>query len=141
MADKSSQTLQALTYKGVRGMEGVKTTSIALGEREVKIAMVSGLKNAADLIRGMQSGDPECRFDFVEVMACPGGCVNGGGQPPAPATEAADRGKGLYAADKLCSIKRSEENPLMMSLYNDILKGRVHELLHVHYHHKEEIDA
>jgi NADH-quinone oxidoreductase subunit G len=140
VADKSSQTLQALTYTGVRGMEGVKTTTITLGEREVKIAMVSGLKNAADLIRGIQSGKPEYHFDFVEVMACPGGCVNGGGQPPAPAVEATDRGKGLYAADKLCSIKRSEENPLMMNLYNDILKGRVHELLHVHYH-KEEIDA
>jgi NADH-quinone oxidoreductase subunit G len=138
VADKSSHTLQSLTYKGVRGMEGIKTTSIVLGEREVKIAMVSGLKNASQLIRGIQSGESEYRFDFVEVMACPGGCVNGGGQPPAPAAETAERGRGLYAADKLCGIKRSEENPLMMNLYNDILKGRVHELLHVRYHQEEE---
>ena len=139
-SDKSSQALRALSYRGIRGMEGVKTASLVLGEREVKTAIVSGLKNASDLIRGIQSGDPEYRFDFVEVMACPGGCVGGAGQPPAPGMETADRGKGLYAADKLCGIKRSEENPLMMNLYSDILKGRVHELLHVRYH-KEKKDA
>jgi NADH-quinone oxidoreductase subunit G len=131
--DKSPAALMAIGFQGVRGMEGVKTTSIVSGEREVKIAIVSGLKNAADLIQGIKSGSEEYRFDFVEVMACPGGCVNGAGQPSAVAPVKEERGKGLYSADKLCAIKRSEENPLMMNLYNDILKGRVHELLHVRY--------
>jgi NADH-quinone oxidoreductase subunit G len=70
-------------------------------------------------------------------MACPGGCVSGAGQPVATAAEKEERGRGLYSADKLCSIKRSEENPLMMNLYGGLLKGRVHELLHVHYRAKQ----
>ena len=88
--------------------------------------------NAARLLDAIRDG--RVSYDFVEVMACPGGCVSGGGQPFASSMEKEKRGAGLYSADKLCSIKRSEENPLMMSLYNGVLKGRVHELLHVHYH-------
>jgi NADH-quinone oxidoreductase subunit G len=111
------------------------------GERELKIAMVSGLKNAADLIENIKTGEEQYRFDFVEVMACPGGCVSGAGQPPAAAAVKEERGRGLYAADRMSVIKRSEENPLMMSLYNGILKGRVHELLHVHYDRTEDSHA
>ncbi|MDR2631288.1 MAG: [FeFe] hydrogenase, group A [Spirochaetaceae bacterium] len=132
-SDKSAAALQSLSYHGVRGMEGIKITSITLGEREVKIAMVSGLKNASDLIEKIKSGEQDYQFDFVEVMACPGGCVSGAGQPAAVSTVKDERGRSLYSADKLCNIKRSEENPLMMNLYNDLLKGRVHELLHVDY--------
>ena len=128
--DKSSSTLMAIAFSGVRGMEGVKTTKVMHGNKEVKIAVVSGLKNASDLIAEIKKGE---HFDFVEVMACPGGCVAGAGQPVAPQEEKERRGGGLYRADKLANIKRSEENPLMVSLYNDILKGRVHELLHVDY--------
>ncbi|MDR1248954.1 MAG: [FeFe] hydrogenase, group A [Treponema sp.] len=140
VSDKSPAALQNISYYGVRGMEGTKTAAIAFGDREVKIAMVSGLKNAADLIEKIKSGEQDYRFDFVEVMACPGGCVSGAGQPPAVFADREERGRGLYAADKLSNIKRPEENPLMMNLYNDLLKGRVHELLHVHYG-KEGIHA
>jgi NADH-quinone oxidoreductase subunit G len=134
-ADKSAAGLLALSWQGLRGMEGVKKTSLTAGGREVKIAMVSGLKNAVDLIRKIKKR--EAVFDFVEVMACPGGCVSGAGQPPAAAAEKTERGRGLYAADRLCGIKRSEENPLMMNLYGGLLKGRVHELLHIHYVKKQ----
>ncbi|MDR0377167.1 MAG: [FeFe] hydrogenase, group A [Spirochaetaceae bacterium] len=138
--DKSPAALMALSFQGIRGMEGIKTAKFMAGERELRIAVVSGLKNAADLIEGMKSG--EYRFDFVEVMACPGGCVNGAGQPrPQLSTQRAaaeERGKGLYSADKLCAVKRPEENPLMMNLYNGLLKGRVRELLHVHYNPPKE---
>jgi NADH-quinone oxidoreductase subunit G len=96
----------------------------------VKIAVVSGLKNASRLIEKVKAGE---HYDFIEVMACPGGCVCGAGQPFAQMKARENRGKGLYAADKLCNIKFSEENPLMDNLYNGILKGRVHELLHVDY--------
>lgn len=129
-SDKSRTGLMSIAYKGVRGMKGVKETTIMFGEREVKIAIVSGLRNARDLIERIKSGE---HYDFVEVMACPGGCINGAGQPFAAYEDKAKRGKGLYTADKLCSTRRSEENPLMMSLYNGILKGKVHELLHVEY--------
>lgn len=131
--DKSKAALIAIAYQGVRGMKGVKETSVLYGDKEVKIAIVSGLKNAGDLIEKMKDGE---HYDFIEVMACPGGCVCGAGQPYAQTKSRENRGKGLYAADKLCNIKCSEENPLMMDLYKGILKGRVHELLHVDYQHK-----
>jgi NADH-quinone oxidoreductase subunit G len=137
-SDKSPSALMALAYKGVRGMAGVKTASLMFGERELKIAVVSGLKNAADLIERVKNGE---HYDFVEIMACPGGCVSGAGQPAAVSPEKESRGRGLYAADKMCNIKRSEENPLMMSLYGGILKGRVHELLHVNYFPQEKEEA
>ena len=128
--DKTSSSLMSIKYKGVRGMDGIKTTTAFYGDRELKFAIVSGLKNASDLIDRIRNGE---HYDLVEVMACPGGCVCGAGQPFKPRHEMEKRGQGLYSADKMCSIKRSEENPLMMSLYSGILKGRVHELLHVEY--------
>jgi NADH-quinone oxidoreductase subunit G len=136
--DKSLTALMKTSYSGVRGMTGVKRAAVMVGEREVKIAVVSGLKNAAALIDNIKSGREEYRFDFVEVMACPGGCVSGGGQPAAASVEKEERGRRLYSADKMCAIKRSEENPLMMDLYNSVLKGQVKELLHVHYAHQKE---
>ncbi len=134
-SDKSKAALMSIAYQGVRGMKGVKETTVKYGEREVKIAVVSGLKNASDLIEKIKNGE---HYDFVEVMACPGGCVSGAGQPFAQNRTRESRGRGLYAADKLSNIKCSEENPIMMTLYNGILKGRVHELLHVDYLHGKE---
>ena len=66
-------------------------------------------------------------------MACPGGCVNGGGQPYASYDRQIARGNGLYDSDKLLSIRRSEDNPIISSVYQEVLKGKVHELLHVDY--------
>lgn len=129
--EKTAASLQVIAFTGVRGMKGVKEAAVKYGERDVKIAVVSGLANASNLIEKMKSG--EASYDFVEVMACPGGCINGAGQPFASWDKVESRAKALYSADKLCSVKRSEENPLMMSLYGGILKGRVHELLHVDY--------
>lgn len=131
-SDKSKGALMAITYQGVRGMKGVKETTVMYGDKELKIAIVSGLKNASDLVDKIKDGE---HYDFVEVMACPGGCVCGAGQPFAQTKTRENRAKGLYSADKLCNIKFAEENPLMMSLYQGILKGRVHELLHVDYQH------
>ena len=133
--DKSKKALMSIAFNDVRGMKGVKETTIPYGDKEVRIAIVSGLKNAESVIQALKNGE---HFDFIEVMACPGGCVAGGGQPFGTNATKEVRGKALYSADKMLSIKRSEENPLMLSLYDGVLKGRVHELLHVHYNHKEE---
>ncbi len=133
--DKSKKALMSIAFNDVRGMKGVKETTIPYGDKEVRIAIVSGLKNAEKVIQALKNGE---HFDFIEVMACPGGCVAGGGQPFGTNATKEVRGKALYSADKMLSIKRSEENPLMLSLYDGVLKGRVHELLHVHYNHKEE---
>lgn len=133
--NKSKSELVSIAYQGVRGLDGAKETSVMYGDIEVKIAVVSGLKNASKLINKIKNGE---HYDFVEVMACPGGCICGGGQPFASHEAKKSRGKGLYLADRVCNIRRSEENPLMISLYDGILKGRVHELLHVNYTAKKE---
>lgn len=131
VADKSPKALKEIEFIGVRGMEGLKVCELALGERTVRIGIVSGLGNADDLIQKIESGEEH--FDFVEVMACPGGCVAGAGQPFARSTEKRMRAEGLYKDDKALQIKRSEENPLVDTLYKDLLKNREHELLHVNY--------
>lgn len=129
-SDKSTTALKTLAFQGVRGLEGVKECTVPYGELNLKIAVVSGLGNVSKLIERIKAGE---HYDFVEVMACPNGCISGGGQPFAHADEHLERSRGLYNADQVSRIKRSEENPLMLDLYNGILKGRVHELLHVHY--------
>ena len=118
-------------FSSVRGMQGWKEASFDIpGAGTVRTAVVSGLGNAEKLIQRIKGGE---HFDFVEVMACPGGCINGAGQPFVHKAEKQARSNGLYDADRMCSIKSSEENPLIESLYNGILKGREHELLHVEY--------
>ena len=119
-----------IMYQPLRGLEGVKEVNIPYGDTTLHIGVVSGLGNAEKLIQRIKGGE---HFDFVEVMACPGGCINGAGQPFVHKAEKQARSNGLYDADRMCSIKSSEENPLIESLYNGILKGREHELLHVEY--------
>lgn len=132
--DKTRAGLNSIAFQGVRGMQGVKYTEIDYNGRTLKIAVVSGLRNASELIEKIKNGEEH--YDLVEVMACPGGCVCGGGQPFISSDQKAARGDGLYAADKLCSIKRSEENPLTALLYDGILRDKSHELLHVKYNRK-----
>lgn len=129
--DKSPKALKEIEFTGVRGMEGLKECELDLDGKKVRIGVVSGLGNADNLIKRIESGEEH--FDFVEVMACPGGCVAGAGQPFARSTEKKQRAEGLYKNDKALQIKRSEDNPLVDSLYANLLKGREHELLHVTY--------
>jgi len=130
--DKTATALRRIALEGARGMKGIKEFAVMVGDREVTIAVVSGLGNAAALIEKVKSG--AVHYDFMEVMACPGGCVAGAGQPAAPEADRAVRGDGLYAADKMCNIRRAEDNPLMVGLYRGVLRDKTHELLHVHYH-------
>ena len=134
VADKSPKALKEIEFIGVRGMEGVKECELNLEERTIRIGIVSGLGNADRLLQKIECGEEY--FDFVEVMACPGGCVAGAGQPFARSTEKRMRAEGLYKNDKALQIKRSEENPLVDTLYQDLLKNREHELLHVSYMHE-----
>ncbi len=134
-SSKSRTALHMIEKAGQRGSEGIRELEVPYGEAMLHIAVASGLGNAEKVIERMKNGE---HFDFIEIMACPGGCVCGGGQPFATVQDQKERGKGLYEADRQLSIRRSEENPLMTSVYHDIIKGKVHELLHVHYTHKEE---
>ncbi len=128
--DKSPGALRSIAMAGVRGNEDIKELTASYGDRELKIAIVNGLKGAEEIISRIRQGE---HFDFVEVMACHGGCVSGAGQPYIVNEGKERRGKALYASDKMCAIKRSESNPLMDELYRGVLKGKVHQLLHVHY--------
>ena len=132
-ADKTRNGLNAIAYQGIRGLEGAKYTEVEYEGNTLKVAVVSGLKNASDLIERIKAGE---HFDIVEVMACPGGCINGGGQPFITSEYKQLRSDGLYSADKLCGIRRSEENPLTALLYDGVLRGKTHELLHVKYDRK-----
>ncbi len=130
VANKSRSELLTIANIGQRGSQGIKEFEIPYGDKALRLVVVSGLANAEAVIKRMNAGE---HFDFIEVMACPGGCVNGGGQPFAHSEGKSRRSKGLYEADKLLSIRRSEENPILNTLYEDVLKGKVHELLHVKY--------
>jgi NADH-quinone oxidoreductase subunit G len=129
--ERSMATLNRLAKAGERGMAGLKEFSVDYKGRKVNIAVLSGLANAAKVIDSIKKG--ERHFDLVEVMACPGGCVAGAGQPQATLTVKEARGRGLYSEDKLSAIKRSADNPLVEGLYASVLKGREAELLHVTY--------
>ena len=123
------EDLEQISFCGVRGVEGVKECTVQLGEREVRIAIVNGLKSAEEILLKLEKG--EVHYDFVDVMACKRGCIAGGGQPTpiGPRTKQA-RYDGMYNIDKAAQIKLSNENPIVQSLYEGILKGKEHKLLH-----------
>ncbi|MBR5897333.1 MAG: iron hydrogenase small subunit, partial [Lachnospiraceae bacterium] len=129
---KTNEDLKSIEYLGLREFEGVKTAKVPYGDRELDIAVVSGLGNAEKLIKAIESG--ELHFDFVEVMACPLGCVAGAGQPFVYREGKEKRAAGLFKADRSAVIKCSDDNPVVEDLYHGgVLEGREHELLHVDY--------
>ena len=126
-------TLNAIAECGVRGDKGIKELTIPYNGMDVKICVASGLANAREVLESVKSGEKE--YHFIEIMACPGGCVMGGGQPTdgTKVARAAARTQGLYAADGDMAIKKSNENPLLEVFYNGFFKGKAHELLHNHH--------
>ena len=130
---RDSATLNMIAECGVRGDQGIKEFTIPYQGIDVKICVASGLANARKVLESVKSGQKE--YHFIEVMACPGGCVMGGGQPTdgTKVQRAQTRTKGLYAADGDMVIKKSNENPLMDVFYNGYFKGKAHELLHNHH--------
>ena len=128
-------------FHDVRGTEAIKEAEYDLAGTKVRVAVTSGLSNAAKLLDRVKNG--EASYDFIEVMACPGGCVNGGGQPHQPGEVRnftdlrADRAKALYSEDAAMTLRKSHENPIMKDLYDNYLGEpgghKAHELLHTSY--------
>lgn len=123
-------------FKCVRGLEGWKEASFELAGNEIKVAVASGLANTRKLMEAIDSG--EVSYDFVEVMACPGGCVNGGGQPiKDDCDKVFKRGEILYGLDKNCNIRFSHENKSVITCYEEYLEKplshKAHELLHIEH--------
>lgn len=130
-----------IDFKEVRGTAGIKEANYTLGGKTFKIAVVSGLANARKVLDSINSG--EKKYDFVEVMACPGGCINGGGQPIQgdSVRNYVDlkrlRAKALYDADKKMKLRKSHESPVIKMLYDEYFdapgRHRAHRLLHTKY--------
>lgn len=126
--------------KGVRGLEGRKEAKVNIGDMEVGVVVVSGLKNAEILMEEIRNGRND--IHFIEVMACPGGCINGGGQPIGTDDEAIKaRMLSLYDIDEKDAIKMSHKNPYIKELYDKFLGKplghKSHELLHTHYQKRD----
>ena len=137
----TGEELASLDFTEVRGMEGIKEASYKVGDLEVKVAVASSLGCARQLLDKIRAG--EATYHFVEIMACPGGCINGGGQPTQPAKVRsftdlrAKRAAVLYNIDKDMPLRKSHDNPVVKLLYNEFLdkpgSHKAHEVLHTHY--------
>ncbi len=137
----TGEELEKLEFSDVRGTEGIKEATYTIAGNEIRVAVVSGTANAGKLLDMIKSG--EKTYDFIEVMACPGGCVNGGGQPIQPASVInnydvrALRAAGLYEDDKNLPIRKSHLNPDVKAVYAEFFgepnSHKAHEILHTGY--------
>ncbi len=132
--------LENLNVEPVRGLDGVKEATLTIAGKDVKIAVVHGTANARIILDKIKAGE---HYDFVEIMACPGGCINGGGQPIVDSNTRATtdfkalRASALYSEDEKATIRKSHENPVIKQLYDEFFGEpcghKSHELLHTHY--------
>jgi len=137
---KTGKALPKVEFEGVRGLEGVKKAAVDVEGTEVRVAVAHGLGNARQLLEYVSEAKMrgEMPFHFIEVMACTGGCVGGGGQPLENNLAARERrAQGLYTEDSGLKIRRSHENPEVKAIYEEYLGSpggeRSHHLLHTHY--------
>ena len=148
----TSQELEPIDFMPCRGLEGIKEASIKILGNEYHLAMASGMKNAKVLLDEIKEG--KSKYDFIEIMGCPGGCINGGGQPyvfpvflPNEDDDIQDtyikkRASVLYNIDKEKKVRRSHKNPDIIKLYKDYLgeygSTKAHKLLHTSYNSDRE---
>ena len=140
------KSLDKIDFKSVRGTKGIKVASVNLNGEVIKVCVASGLANAKKVLEDVKAG--KCDYKFIEIMTCPGGCVNGGGQPiqPSSVTNNIDvralRAKAIYDADKKAPLRKSHENPVVKTLYSEFFgepgSHRAHEILHTSYKKREK---
>ena len=136
-----NKPLKKLDFDDVRGIEGVKEASYMVAGKKVNVAVASGLSNAKKVLDAVKNGEKD--YHFIEIMCCPGGCVNGGGQPIQPASVRQDidlraaRAKALYSQDAEMPMRKSHENPAVKELYDTYLEKpgshKAHRILHTSY--------
>jgi NADP-reducing hydrogenase subunit HndD len=137
----AGQPLQSVDFKEVRGTEGMKEAEYEIAGMKVKVAVAHGTKNAKIVMDKLRAGEAD--WHFIEIMGCPGGCVNGGGQPIQHAVVRnfrdlkAERARTLYEADKSLPVRKSHESPAIKMIYEEFLgepgSHKAHELLHTTY--------
>lgn len=143
----TGETLEKVEFHDVRGTDGIKEASYDVGGMHLNVCVASGLTNCDAVLKAVQSG--EKHYDFIEFMACPGGCVNGGGQPTQPASVRnftdlkALRAAALYGEDDAKAIRKSHENPLLKKVYAEYLGEpgghKAHHILHTSYVAREKL--
>jgi NADP-reducing hydrogenase subunit HndD len=139
----TGQTLEKVDFESVRGMEGVRSAEVQVGPHTLKIGIAHELGNARKLLEKVQSGESE--FHAIEVMACPGGCIGGGGQPyhHGDVELLKKRTQVLYKEDAGKKLRKSHENPYIIELYEKYLgkplSEKSHHLLHTHYFKREKL--
>ncbi|TDP90034.1 NAD(P)-dependent iron-only hydrogenase catalytic subunit [Halanaerobium saccharolyticum] len=131
----TGQELENIDFDSVRGLEGIKKAEVEIGELKLKAAVAHGLGNARRVMEMIKEGE---EFDFVEFMACPGGCMGGGGQPISCADNVLEkRQQAIYRIDKEKKLRKSHENPYIKKLYDNYLEKpgseKAHRLLHTKY--------
>ena len=142
----TGNAFEKLEYESIRGMDGIKRAEVDMNGTKVKVVVASGLKNAQIIMEEIKSGKAD--YQFVEIMACPGGCIMGGGQPIRTSKERSTidiRGKrssALYSIDEKSIIRKSHENPVVKKIYEEYLGEpgghKAHELLHTTYVKREK---
>uniref|UniRef100_A0A7V4KEK6 4Fe-4S dicluster domain-containing protein n=1 Tax=Fervidobacterium pennivorans TaxID=93466 RepID=A0A7V4KEK6_FERPE len=132
----TGEKLPKLVFESVRGLDGVREAEIDIKGRKLKVAIAHGMANVKKLLREMKEG--KRYYDFVEIMACLGGCIGGGGQPKSLDPDILKkRAQAIYTIDELSVLRRSHENPDIIKLYEEFLEKPnshiAHHLLHTHY--------
>lgn len=133
----TKESLDKIDFESVRGLEGVKEASLVIAGNTINIAIVNGLANAKELLDNIE--ETSKKYHFIEVMACSGGCINGGGQPYSndQFNLIEKRMNVLYSEDSMKTIRKSHENPEIIKLYSEFLgepnSEKAHHLLHTHY--------
>ena len=140
----TGKPLASLEFEAVRGNEGIKAATVNLGGTEIKVAMAHGLKNAKVIMDEIEAGTSE--YTFIEIMACPGGCIGGGGQPINATFDVKKlRQDALYSIDKGAKVRKSHENQEVQTLYKEYLGNplseKSHHLLHTYYNKQEKMNA
>ncbi|MFP4381242.1 MAG: NADH-dependent [FeFe] hydrogenase, group A6 [Candidatus Sumerlaeia bacterium] len=141
----TGQPSEKLEIEEVRAVEGLRERTLQIGDTQINVGVANGITNAKEILDKVVSGEKE--FHVIEIMACPGGCIGGGGQPRAKGGLFADpdilraRAKALYTIDEAKTLRKSHENPALKKIYEEFLGEiggeKAHELLHTHYHARE----
>lgn len=137
----TGESLDQLEYQPIRGLKGVKEAEVEIAGKTVRIAVAHGLANVESVLSRVQEAKEageEVPYHFIEVMACPGGCVGGGGQPYGVTDEVrAARARGLYSDDERMVFRKSHDNPFVKQVYEEFLEAplseKSHKMLHTHY--------
>ena len=138
--------LGEVNYEAVRGQEGIKRATVNIAGKDIRVVVASGLKNARKIMNEIKEGKAD--YEFVEIMACPGGCINGGGQPikSSKIRSKVDvrklRADSLYSIDEKSAIRKSHQNPVVKGIYDEFFgkpgEEKAHKYLHTHYNKQDK---